>query len=125
MAEVNINLPPFEQSWSACCKVCYQISSPSCPRQIASKNKTVFYIQLPILPAYNFVANKIQEQSLQHALADLSSAKGTRALYVMIIILRAICLDNLAILCWFLSRNVDRRLSEEYVEEFDQLKNTM
>jgi hypothetical protein len=39
--------------------------------------------QLPLVPAYAFTANKIQGQSLEHALVDLKSAKGTLALYVM------------------------------------------
>ena len=87
------------------------------------ENKTIFYIsktQLPLLLEYAFTANKIQRQSLQYALVDLASTKGTQALYVMIS--HAVCLNNLAIMHWFFSNNVDRRLSEEYREEFDCLK---
>jgi hypothetical protein len=83
------------------------------------ENKTVFYIsrtQLHLLPAYAFIANKIQGQSLQHALVDLVSAKGTQALYVMIS--WAVCLDNLAVLHWFPLHNVDHRLSEVVLPQF-------
>jgi len=65
------------------------------------ENKNMFYIsrtQLPLLPAYAFTANKIQGQSLQHSLV-------------------------LGIMHWFPSQNVDQRLSEEYREKFDHLKN--
>lgn len=83
----------------------------------------IYYItrtQLPLVPAYAFTANKIQGQSLELALVDLRSAKGTQALYVMIS--RAISLNNLAVLRWFPSGNVDRRLSPEYRNEFERLR---
>ena len=86
-------------------------------------NKTVFYIsrtQLPLLPAYAFTANKIQGQSLQHALVDLASVKGIQALYVMIS--RAVSLNNLAVMHWFPPRIINRRLSEEYRDEFARLE---
>jgi ATP-dependent exoDNAse (exonuclease V) alpha subunit len=59
--------------------------------------------QLPLLPAYAFTVNKIQGQSLKKVIVDLQSAK---ALYVMIS--RATALDNLVVLRWFPSTNVDR-----------------
>jgi len=40
--------------------------------------------QSPLLPAYAYMVNKIQGQSLQCTLLDLKSAHGTQALYVMI-----------------------------------------
>lgn len=82
-----------------------------------------FYIsrlQLPLVPAYAFTANKIQGQSLRHALVDLKSARGTQALYVMIS--RAVSLDNLAILRWFPSMNLDQHLSQVYRDEFERLE---
>jgi ATP-dependent DNA helicase PIF1 len=82
-----------------------------------------FYIsrlQLSLVPAYAFTANKIQGQSLRHALVDLKSARGTQALYVMIS--RAVSLDNLAILCWFPSTNLNRHLSQAYRDEFKRLE---
>jgi hypothetical protein len=79
--------------------------------------------QLPLLPTYAFMANKIQGQSLQHALVDLKSARthGTQALYV--IISHVVSLNNLAVTHWFLSTNVNRHLSQAYRNEFDSLKN--
>ena len=68
--------------------------------------------QLPLVPAYAYTANKIQGQSLKYALVDLKSARGTQALYVMIS--RAISLENLAIMHWFPSTNLDWRLSPKY-----------
>ena len=81
-----------------------------------------FYIsrtQLPLVLAYAFTANKIQGQSLKLALVDLKSAKGTQALYVMIS--QAVSSDNLAVMRWFPSGNVDRRLSPEYRNEFKSI----
>jgi hypothetical protein len=72
--------------------------------------------QLPLVPAYAFTANEIQGQSLEHALVDLKSAKGTQALYVMIS--RGTALENLAILHWFPSTNINHHLSEVYRNEF-------
>jgi ATP-dependent exoDNAse (exonuclease V) alpha subunit len=63
-------------------------------------------VQHPLLPAYTFTVNKIQGQSLEKAIVDLQSAKGMQALYVMIS--RATALENLAVLRWFPSTNVDR-----------------
>ena len=68
--------------------------------------------QLPLLPAYAFTVNKIQGQSLQYVLVDLRSARGTQALYVMIS--RAVSLENLAVMHWFPSINLDRRLLPTY-----------
>ena len=82
-----------------------------------------FYIsrtQSPLVLAYAFAANKIQGQSLKLALVDFKSAKGTQALYVMI--LQAVSLGNLAVMRWFPSRNVDCRLSPEYRNEFKHLR---
>ena len=62
----------------------------------------------------------IQGQSLKYALIDLKSACGTQALYVMIS--RAISLENLAIMCWFPSTNLDRRLSPDYRNKFECLE---
>ena len=76
--------------------------------------------QLPLVPAYAYTANKIQGQSLKYVLVDLKSACGTQALYVMI--LRAISLENLAIMRWFPSTNLDRRLSPAYRNEFKHLE---
>jgi hypothetical protein len=76
--------------------------------------------QLPLVPAYAYTENKIQGQSLKYVLVDLKSAHGTQALYVMIS--RAISLENLAIMCWFPSTNLDRRLSPAYRSEFGHLK---
>jgi hypothetical protein len=76
--------------------------------------------QLPLVPAYAYTANKIQGQSLKYALVNLKSARRTQALYVMI--LRAIFLENLAIMRWFPSTNLDRRLSPEYRNEFKRLE---
>ena len=72
------------------------------------------------MPAYAFTANKIQGQSLKLALVDLKSMKGTQALYVMI--LQAVSLDNLDVMRWFSSGNVDCRLSPEYRNEFECLR---
>jgi ATP-dependent DNA helicase PIF1 len=86
-------------------------------------DELTYYItrwQLPLLPAYAFTVNKIQGQSLEKAIVDLRSAKGTQALYVMIS--RATALENLAVLRWFPSTNVDRRLSEAYRNEFERLQ---
>ena len=46
---------------------------------------TVFVTPFPLNHANTFTANKIQGQSLKLALVDLKSAKGTQALYVMIL----------------------------------------
>ncbi|KIM73304.1 hypothetical protein PILCRDRAFT_39654, partial [Piloderma croceum F 1598] len=59
-------------------------------------------------------------QSLQHTLVDLASTKGIQALYVMIS--RAVSLNNLAVMRWFLPHNVNQRLSEEYRDEFSRLE---
>ena len=64
--------------------------------------------------------NKIQGQSLQHALVDLRSTWGTQALYVMIS--RTVSLENLAMMHWFPSNNLDWRLLLAYRKEFDMLK---
>jgi hypothetical protein len=95
--------------------------------QILSNTKTQegkhFILAEPsylFVPAYAFTANKIQGQSLKLALVDLKSAKGTQALYVMI--LRAVSLDNLAVMRWFSSGNVDRRPSPKYINEFEHLR---
>ena len=84
------------------------------------KGYNVSRSQLPLLPAYAYTANKIQGQSLKHALVDLKSAQGTQALYVMISC--TMMLDNLAITCWFPSTNVNRQLSQAYRNEFDRLE---
>jgi len=84
------------------------------------KGYNVSRSQLPLLPTYAYTANKIQGQSLQYALVDLKSARGTQALYVMIS--RAISLNNLAVICWFPSTNVNRRLSQAYRNEFNRLQ---
>ena len=76
--------------------------------------------QLPVVPAYAYTANKIQGQSLEHALVDLKSARGTQALYVMIS--RAVSLENLAVIRWFPSTNLDRRLSQAYRNEFERIR---
>lgn len=65
--------------------------------------------QLPLVPAYAFTVNKRQGQSLENALVDLRSTRGTQALYVMIS--RAVSLQNLGIMCWLPSTNIDQRLS--------------
>ena len=70
------------------------------------KGYNVSRSQLPLLPAYPYTANKIQGQSLKHALVDLKSARGTQALYVMIS--HAMALDNLVITHWFPSTNVNK-----------------
>src|ERR1700733_16266136 len=59
------------------------------------KGYNVSRSQLQLLPAYAYTTNKIQGQSLKHALVDLKSARGTQALYVMIS--HAMALDNLVI----------------------------
>jgi len=66
---------------------------------LGQKGYNVSRSQLPLLPAYTYTANKIQGQSLKHALVDLNSAWGTQALYVMIS--HTLALDNLAITHWF------------------------
>src|SRR6202167_733519 len=76
--------------------------------------------QLPLVPAYAYTANKIQGQSLKYALVDLKSARRTQALYVMIS--RAISLENLAIMWWFPSTNLDWRLSPMYRNKFEHLE---
>ena len=76
--------------------------------------------QLSLLPAYAFTVNKIQGQSLQYVLVDLRSTWGTQTLYVMIS--RAVSLENLAVMRWFPSTNLDQRLSPAYWKEFDRLK---
>ena len=76
--------------------------------------------QLPLVPAYAYTANKIQGQSLKYVLVDLKSACRTQALYVMIS--RAISLENLTIMCWFPSTNLDQRLSPIYRNEFECLE---
>jgi hypothetical protein len=45
---------------------------------------------------------------------------GTQTLYVMIS--RAVSLNNLAVIRWFPSTNVNRRLSQVYRNEFDRLQ---
>ncbi len=85
------------------------------------KGYNVSRSQLPLLPAYAYTVNKIQGQSLQHALIDLKSTHGTQALYVMIS--RAVSLQNLAVTRWFPSTNVNRCLSQAYRNEFDRLQN--
>ena len=84
------------------------------------KGYNVSRSQLPLLPAYAYTANKIKGQSLQYALVDLKSTCGTQALYVMI--LRAVSLNNLAVIRWFPSTNVNRCLSQVYRNEFDRLQ---
>jgi|SRR5882762_3024446 len=74
----------------------------------------------PLLPAYAFTVNKIRGQSLEYALIDLKSARGTQGLYVMIS--WAISLENLAVIRWFPPTNVDQRLSPEYRNEFERLR---
>ena len=80
------------------------------------KGYNVSRSQLPLLPAYTYTANKIQGQSLKHALVDLKSAQGTQALYVMIF--HTMVLDNLVITRWFLSTNVNRQFDR--LEKLDQ-----
>jgi hypothetical protein len=48
------------------------------------------------------------------------STCGTQALYVMIS--RAVSQENLAMMHWFPSNNLDQRLSPTYQKEFDRLK---
>ena len=67
------------------------------------------------------MTNRIQGQSLQHALINLKSTCGTQALYVMI--LHVVSLNNLAVTHWFLSTNVNRHLSKAYRNEFNNFKN--
>jgi hypothetical protein len=86
-------------------------------------NGKAYYIsrtQLPLLLAYVFTVNKIQGKSLEYALVDLKSTRGTQALYVMIS--QAISLENLTILRWFPLTNVDCRLSPEYRNKFKRLR---
>jgi len=83
-------------------------------------NYNISRSQLPLVPAYAYTANKIQDQSLQHALVDLKSACSAQALYVMIS--RAVSLENLAVLRWFPATYLNCRLSEAYRNEFDRLK---
>ena len=80
---------------------------------------TVFVTPFPLNHANTFTANKIQGQSLESALVDLKSTKGTQALYVMIS--RVVSSDNLAVMRWFPSGNVDHRLSPEYRNEFESI----
>ena len=67
-----------------------------------------------------FRVNKIQGQSLQCGLVDLRSVQETQVLYV--IISRAVSLENLAVICWFPSNNLDQKLSPIYRKKFDRLK---
>jgi hypothetical protein len=76
--------------------------------------------QLPLVPAYAYTANKIQGQLLQHALVDLKSACSTQTLYVMIS--RVVSLENLGVLRWFPPTNLNCRLSQAYINEFERLK---
>jgi ATP-dependent DNA helicase PIF1 len=99
---------------------------PILPERTTFKYKlhsgVIYYIsrcQLPIIPAYVFTANKIQGQSLKKAIVDLKSAKSSQALYVMVS--RAISLNNLAILRWFPSTHVEKRLSPSFRNEFQRL----
>ena len=76
--------------------------------------------QLPLLPTYTFILNTIQGQSLQYALVDLKSAQVTQALYMMIS--KAISLNNLVVMWWFLSNNLDHTLSPAYQNEWKRVQ---
>ena len=98
---------------------------PLCPpyrlplsHQSVTRSSSEIMVLIPWLTGKS--ANKIQGQSLQHALVDLASAKGIQALYVMIS--QAVSLNNLAVMHWFPPRNINWRLSEEYRDEFARLE---
>ncbi|KAJ7488774.1 hypothetical protein B0H11DRAFT_1720253, partial [Mycena galericulata] len=76
--------------------------------------------QLPLLPAYPFVDYKVQCRSMALVMVDLSECRTRQSVYIML--LRATCLANLAILRDFEARKFYQRTTEEFRLEFARLE---
>lgn len=76
--------------------------------------------QLPLLPAFAITAHKSPGQTLEKAMVDLDSCRGSEAPYVMIS--RVKSLQGLLILRPFLMEKIQRRLSQDTRKEMHRLE---
>ena len=84
-------------------------------RSIVLENESFTTCAMEVLPGYFGLA------ILSPMIVYLQvSTCGTQALYVMIS--RAVSLENLAVMHWFPSNNLDQRLSPTSRKEFNRLK---
>lgn len=70
------------------------------------------------MPVFAFMDYKIQGQSFDSVIVDLTAACSLQSVYVML--LHATSLAGLAVLCWFPGDKLYQRLSEEVRNEFHQ-----
>lgn len=86
----------------------------------SGKKCTIQRTQLPIVPAFAMTAHKAQGQTMDKALMDLESCKGTESPYVMVS--RITSLDGLLILRPFRPAKIKCRQSEDTRQELKRLE---
>ena len=77
-------------------------------------------MQVPLIPAFAMTAHKSQGQTLNRAIIDLSSCRGTEAPYVLISCVRS--LNDLLILRPFDLAKIRCRMSEDSRKEQDRIQ---
>ena len=86
----------------------------------SQKTCTIKRTQLPVVPAFAMTAHKSQGQTMDQAIVDLQSCRGTESPYVMLS--RVTSLEGLAILRPFDKRKIQSRQSEDSRREAKRLE---